>query len=86
VKEEKEICDMLLDTIGKFMDAQNVGIEVLDKYGDVHEGLVPKLREIAFHVQSLARGWASQQQRADECYSKYNQRIERTQNSRAAHA
>ena len=70
MKEEK-ICDMILSTISNITEAQNVGIRVLDKYGEVNEGLVPKLREIAFHVQSLARGYVSQQHRADECYTKY---------------
>jgi len=72
VKEEKEICDMILGTISRFSDAQSIGIDVLDKYKNINEGIIPELREIAFHVQSLARGWWSQQRRADECYEKYN--------------
>ena len=72
MKEEKEICDMILSTFSRFKDAQSVGIAVLDKYENINEGIVPELREIAFHVQSLARGRLSQQSRADECYEKYS--------------
>jgi len=62
---------MILNTISRFSDAQSIGIEVLEKYKNMDKGIVPELQEIAFHVQSLARGWRSQQDRADECYEKY---------------
>jgi len=71
MKEEKKICDMILSTVSRFNDAQSIGIEVLEKYKNMDKGIVPELQEIAFHVQSLARGWRSQQDRADECYEKY---------------
>jgi hypothetical protein len=28
----EEICDMILETVSKFNDAQNIGIVVLDKF------------------------------------------------------
>jgi len=62
---EKEICEMILETISRFGDAQNIGVAVLDKYKNADTGIVPELREIAFYVQRLARGWHSQQKRAD---------------------
>lgn len=76
--EEEKICDMILNTRTNITRAQNIGIQVLDNYEGINVGLVPKLREIAFYVQSLARGYDSQQHRADECYAKYNKSLELT--------
>ena len=78
MKEEKEICDMILNTISHLGRAENVGIDVLDKYEDINKGIVPELVEIAFHVQFLARGWGSQQRRADGCFEKYNKALHMT--------
>lgn len=79
MKEEKEICDMILATIGNIRNAENVGIAVSDKYGNNNKELIFKLCEIAGYIQSLSRGWISQQQRADDCYAeKRNQKKQPT--------
>jgi len=66
----EEICDMILKTESNFKDAQNVGIKVLDKFGDGDDDpLMSKLCEIAFYVQSLARGYQSQYSRANQAWN-----------------
>ena len=64
---EKEICRLILLTSSNIKTAQNIGITILNKYEN-EDGLVPELIEIAAYIQSLARGWMSQQHRADEYY------------------
>lgn len=64
-KEEimEEICDMILKARNKPEDAQNIGIDVLNKFGwdgecEVHyldRALVIKFQELALYVQSLER-------------------------------
>ena len=64
----EKICDTILETQSNFKAAQNIGIVILDKFGNNNENLVIKLRELAFYIQSLARGYQSQYDRAEEKY------------------
>ena len=66
--EEDKICDMILNTRANITEAQNIGTQVLDNYEGTTEGLIPKLIDIAFYVQGLARSYASQQHRANKCH------------------
>lgn len=61
----EKICDDILETQGEIKNAQNIGINVLDKYGQSEEIIVAKLQSIAFYVQTLARSYLSQYDRAE---------------------
>jgi len=65
MSSEKEICDMILETVPNLRHAENIGIAVAEKFGNNKDPLVPELIEIAFYVQLLARGWRSQLSRAN---------------------
>lgn len=66
----EKICDTILATRGEFKEAQDIGITVLNKFGIVKEEeiMITKLRELAFYVQTLARGYQSQLYRAELRY------------------
>ena len=65
----KEIYNIILKTQSNFNAAQNIGITLLDKFENNKENMVPELTELAFYIQSLARGYQSQFSRANEAYS-----------------
>jgi hypothetical protein len=65
----KEIYNIIFKTQSSFNTAQNIGITLLDKFENNKEYMVPELMELAFYIQSLARGYQSQFLRANEAYS-----------------
>lgn len=67
----KEIYNIIMKTQSNFGAAQSVGIDILDKFEDNKEDMVPELIELAFYVQSLARGYQSQLSRANAAYTSH---------------
>jgi len=70
VDAAKKICKMILETSSNLSRAGNIGITVMEEFENSKDPLVPELSEIAFYVQSLARGYKSQHTRANEAHNK----------------